>query len=66
MKDIYNREVLNEKVRGNLTITITKLTHIYLPEVKFLVTVNNGRPIPMFSNSYKTLGAAKRKYNTWR
>lgn len=65
-KDIFDRELLNEKVIGNFKVTITKLISRYdLSDIRYLVSVDNGNPIPMFSRSYKTLAVAKREYNTW-
>lgn len=63
MNDVYNRELVNEKRKDNFTVTITKLTHKYLFQVSYLVSISNGNPVPKYARSYKSLAAAKRKYN---
>ena len=64
MNDKFNRELLNEKVKGDWKVTITKLTDkIIKSDVRYLVSINDGNPIPRYSRSYKSLAAAKRRYN---
>lgn len=63
-KDIFERELVNEKMKGNWKVTITKLTHkVIKSDVRYLVSIDDGNPIPRYSRSYKSLAAAKRRYN---